>query len=306
MASKIKFTNLDKIYYPDIGVAKGQVIDYYRSIAKFILPYLKDRPVTLKRYPEGIEGPEIYQRHLKESIDVPFLKTQKIYVSDKAGVRDFIMCQNISSLIYLTQLGTIEYHPWYSIIDDSGGTLPAKFTTNDALQKSVLNYPNLLVFDLDPPAKKFSEDMIETALAAKKLLDKLKLISYVKTSGKSGLHIYLPLKRLYTYERVRRFACGIGEQLIKNKVKITLETRISKRGNLTFFDCSQNALSKSLVSAYSLRAAPRAAVSFPVAWANLRTVRPGDYTIKNVPALLKRYGDPWQNLLTGPKNSILP
>ena len=302
----VQFTNLDKIYYPKARVTKGDVIGYYQTIAKYILPHLKNRPLTLKRYPEGITKPPIYQRHIVKS-KIPTtkfqIKTIPIYVADKKTVKDFIICNNTNSLLYLAQLGAIELHPWYSATNNGR---ESKFTTATGLLKSSLNYPTFMVFDLDAPRKVFSKEVIEAALTTKKVLGSFKLRSFVKTSGKSGLHIYVPLKRQYTFERVRDFAREVGVKVQNVGANITLEQRKVKRGKAVFFDYNQNALSKSLISVYSLRATDNATVSFPVSWKTLSKLTPTDYTIKTAPRLLQKHGDIWAELLKPTANDILP
>lgn len=281
---QVKFSNLDKVYFPKANVTKGDVIEYYRAISKYILPHLKDRPLTLKRYPDGINKQAIYQRHLTGAKGKKYLDSVSAYVEEDKKTKQFILCADTEGLLYLAQLGTIEIHPWHS-------------------QRNHLHHPSYIVFDLDPPKGNFKK-AVKAALDLKKVLTRLKLKSFAKTSGKSGVHVFTPVVNHYSFERVRQFACGIGEELQKVKSNVTMEQRIKNRGSFVFFDCSQNSFSKSMVSVYSLRATPEATVSFPVEWGRLSKVKPTDFTIKNVPGLLKK-GDAWSPLLRPVKNSII-
>lgn len=281
---EIKFSNLDKIYFPRTKITKGDVIEYYRSVSKYILPHLKSRPLTLKRYPDGITREVIYQRHLTSAKDKKYLGSVRAYVEEDKKTKEFILCPDLGGLLYLAQLGTVEIHPWHS-------------------QAPHLRHPSYIVFDLDPPKGNFKK-AVEAALDLKKVLDRLKLKSFAKTSGKSGVHVFAPIVNHYSFERVRQFACGIGEELKKAKSNITMEIRKKNRGGAVFFDCNQNSFSKSMVSVYSLRATPEATVSFPVEWGRLRRVKPADFNIKNVPDLLKK-GDSFSPLLAKTKNSII-
>lgn len=282
--NEISFSNLDKIYFPKAKITKGDVVRYYSAISKFILPYLESRPLTLKRYPEGIQKAPIYQRHLTNPKDKRHLDSVRAFVEEESEYKQFILCPDTEGLLYLTQLGTIEIHPWNSKVGS-------------------LKKPNFLVFDLDPPKNDFKK-AVAAALDLKVVLSRLKLNSFVKTSGKGGIHVFVPIKAIYSFEKVRSFARTIGEELIKRKSNITLEIRKKNRGSAVFFDVNQNGYSRSMVSIYSLRATPEATVSFPVEWARLSKIRPSDFTIRTVPTLLKK-GDPWKQLLGRKGNSII-
>jgi len=225
------------------------------------------------------------------------------------------MCNNLPTLLWLGQLAALEIHPWYSRIDPKPDTtLPADFFKSDeALDRSVLSYPDFMVIDLDPnigsaskadggpnlPNRDAWEMTVKAGLALKELLDSIGLKGHPKTSGKTGLHVYVPIKRIYDYQTVRLLCETIGRHLLELHPDImTMEWKVAKRPAKIFFDHNQNVRGKTLVSIYSPRPVPGAPVSFPVTWKELEDgVYPSDFRIENIPGLLSERGDLWEGIL---------
>lgn len=271
---KVITTNLNKIYFPDEAITKGMVIDYYQQIADYILPYLKDRPQSLKRNPNGILDKGFF--HKDAGDEAPeWVKSIEIYSESAKKEIDYIICNDPQTLAYLNNLGCIELNPWNSRIKS-------------------LDKPDYLIIDIDPSEKNNFEQVIETALAFKAILDKAGADSYCKTSGATGLHIFLPMGKKYLYEQVKDFAhflCMIvNEQLPKFT---SLERNLQKRGNnKIYLDYLQNRRGQTIASAYSLRPHPGATVSMPLLWKEVKSgLTPAAYTIHTALPRIKKMGD---------------
>lgn len=267
----LELSNPEKVFWPKEGYTKNDLIEYYKEISNFILPYLKDRPESLLRFPDGIRGKSFY--HKDVDIAPEWFETIKIDSDSENKKINYLICQNEESLIYLINLGCIDLNPWNSRIGH-------------------LDYPDYLILDLDPESTGF-EKVVETALGIKKVLDTVGIKGYVKTSGATGIHIYVPLEAKYTYEQVRQFAEIIALKAHESMEKITsLERSPSKRKGKVYIDIFQNARGQTLASPYSVRAKPGATVSTPLDWKELtKDLSPKKFTIKNVPGRLKKKGD---------------
>ena len=314
---RIRVTNLSKPLWPADGehrmVTKGDMLRYYAAIAPLLLPHLVDRPMTLTRYPNGIDGGSFYQKHVEDP--PPFVNTIEVFSSHNEGDRSYITVDNLATLIWLAQLADIELHPWSSRIagEPDASHLPAVFHgSRETLQSSVLNYPDFIVFDLDPyiySGREKSGDEPElnraafartrsVALALRQVLDQLSLSSFVKTSGRTGLHIYVPIVRQYDYKAVRKVCETIGGFLLRQRPRdVTMEWSVEKRTGKIFFDHNQNSRGKNMASIYSLRPLPGAPVSTPVRWDELEQVYPTDFTIDTVPGRVEEIGDLWAGIL---------
>lgn len=318
------FTNLDKVYWKKTSThrqfTKKDLIEYYDKISKYILPYLKDRPLSLSRYPDGIKGKSFYQKNWDQN-KPSFVQTVKIYSkSEDEGVNNYVLCNNKETLLWLANLGCIEIHPWYSRITD----FDEGVEEDNALlypEKCSLNFPDFIIFDLDPYIFLNVQDNVtnqkepeyslkgfkataEVALGLKELFDELKIQSYVKTSGKTGLHILVPIDNLYTYDQTRSFARVIGISMTRRYPnKITMEWDTSKRNGKVFFDYNQNSKGKTIASIFSARPVESAAVSFPINWEDLLDVDPTDFMLLNVPDLLEsNTHNPWSNMMENKQN----
>ncbi|HZR47618.1 MAG TPA: DNA ligase D [Candidatus Manganitrophaceae bacterium] len=287
----IEVSHLDKVLWPDKGYTKAHMIDYYIQAAPFLLPHLADRPLTLIRFPDGIEGESFYQKDWKET---PPLWVKRILVqpgSDEKEKRRMVLCENALTLIWLANLGNIELHPWYSRVDH---------------QAKKIDRPDFIVFDIDPPkidgspavAWERFEQSVEVAFWLKKMLSEEGIGCWLKTSGKSGLHIFVPIVRKYSYAQTRRFARAVAERLeSEHPNQITTAWKKEKRGKKVLVDFNQNAQGKTLASIYSLRATPEATVSAPVTWEELPKISPVQFTLETMPARLKKEGDLWKEIL---------
>jgi bifunctional non-homologous end joining protein LigD len=281
----VTISNRKKIYWPDEGFTKGDMIDYYDKIADFILPHLKGRPLSLKRNPNGIADKGFYHKDAGENVP-SFVDVFKVKAESNNKIIDYIVCNNKATLLYVANLGCIEINPWNS-------------TTKKPAD------PTWMVIDIDPSDDNSFAEVVDTALATKMVLDKAGIKCYCKTSGSSGLHVYTPLKNKYGYEMVRDFA-HIVASLVQEQLpgNTTLERSLSKRGPKIYIDYLQNSKGQTLASAYSVRPVPGASVSTPLEWKELdHKLAPAQFTLQNIFTRLKKKGDLFQPVLTE-SNSI--
>lgn len=278
--TKVKVTNLDKVFWPDEKITKGDVINYYRSISKYILPYLKDRPQSLKRNPNGIEDKGFY--HKDAGDDAPsFVKSKAIFSESSNKDIDYIICNNEATLTYLNNLGCIELNPWHSTI-----------------QK--LDKPDYLIIDIDPSDKNTFDQVIETANVVNDVCKKAGIDSYCKTSGATGLHVYIPTQKKYTYDQLKDFAhliCILTQDHLPKFT--TLERNLKKRGNkMIYLDHLQNRRGQTISSVYSLRPKEGATVSMPLLWKEVKSgLSPQDFTIHNSLIRIEKMGDIFKGVL---------
>ncbi|WP_288448364.1 DNA ligase D [uncultured Chryseobacterium sp.] len=276
----VKLTNLDKIYFPKDEVTKGDVIDYYQSVARYILPYLKNRPLSLNRFPNGIEEQSFYQKDAGDHIP-DWIKTTEVYSESNDKNIDYIYCNDKATLAYLNNLGCIDLNPWNSSLPD-------------------LEHPDYLVLDLDPSSKNTFDHVIETALQVNEVLKAIKIKGYCKTSGSTGIHIYIPMGAQYDFDQVKDFAHILMKQVNEKLPEITtLERSLQKRDNKKIYlDYLQNRTGQTLASAYSLRPKQGASVSMPLEWDELKPgLKPTDFTIHNALERIKEKGDLFKPVL---------
>ena len=271
---KVKATNINKIYFPDEGITKGDVINYYLEMADYILPYLKGRPQSLLRTPNGINAKEFFHKDAGEEAP-SFVKTKKLFSESTNKDIDYIICDNKPTLTYLNNLGCIEINPWHSTVD-------------------ALDNPDYLIIDIDPSKENTFEQVIEAANVVKEVLDKAGAPSYCKTSGSSGLHVYVATAKKYTYEQVKDFAyliCMLANEQIPDFT--TLERNLQKRGyKHIYMDYLQNRRGQTIACVYSLRPKPGATVSAPLLWKEVKSgLTPQDFTINNIMKRVKKMGD---------------
>ncbi len=270
-----KLTNLEKIYWPKEKITKGDLLVYYAKIAPWILPYLIDRPESLRRYPDGIEGKTFFQKNLKDPPD--WVQTELIHHESKKI--NYLLIQDEASLLYAVNLGCIELHPFFSRLGK-------------------LENPDYLILDLDPKEAPFSR-VVETAQAIHTLLEEIKVPSVCKTSGATGLHIAIPLEAKYPYEVAEKFAEVIARIVQRRIPKIaTLERSLSKRKGKVYIDCHQNHFGQTLAAVYSARARPGAPVSTPLHWKEVKKgLDPLDFTIHTILPRVKKMGDLFATIL---------
>lgn len=279
-SSELNLTNQDKIYFPKDKITKGQLIAYYTAVAPYILPHLKGRPMSLKRNPNGIKDKGFYHKDAGENAP-SFVDVFPVESGDSGKIIDYIVCNNKDTLLYLANLGCIEMNPWNSQTDEPDN-------------------PTWLSIDIDPSPKNTFTQVVETAKAVKQVCDRAGLRAFCKTSGASGLHVYLPLKNRYNYETVRDFAHLLA-QLVNELVPetTTLERSLKKRGNRIYLDYLQNRPGQTLASVYSVRPVDGAQVSAALHWKELTaSLDPSKFTIKNMLARLKKKGDLFKGVLT--------
>ena len=264
----VSLTSLDRVYWPDEKITKFDLISYYLEISSRIMPFLENRPAILQRWPRGIVAPMFFQQDLESA--PPFVKTVRL--TNQAGRElDYAVYTNTASLLHFVNLGTIEQHPWHS-------------TT------AKLDKPDWIAIDLDPKKAPW-ENVLQVALICKEVCDEIGLNAFPKTSGSSGIHIYLPLKPTNRFESVAEFSRLLAGEVAQRAPKIaTVERTIAKRKrDQVYVDWMQNARGKSLAAVFTARAKPKATVSMPLSWKQIEQgVKISDFTVKNVPALLKK------------------
>lgn len=274
----IKFSNLSKLYWPDEGITKREMINYYYQIAPFILPYLKGRPMSLNRHPNGIKGPGFYQKDIKGKAP-EWLETLPYKSADDPADKAFLVCTDEASLLYMASLGCIEMNPWSSTAAHP-------------------DYPDWCIIDLDPARNSF-EQVIEAARVTKDILDALGVPSYCKTSGSTGLHIYIPLGAKYTYEQSKEFGRAVATMVHRELPKFTsIERMVSRRREKMYIDFLQNRPQATLAAPYSLRPKPGATVSMPLHWDEVKKgLQMKDFTIFNAVARAREMGDIFKPVL---------
>jgi bifunctional non-homologous end joining protein LigD len=275
-----RLTNLDKVYWPEDNYTKGDLVAYYREISRFILPYLKDRPQSLNRHPNGIHGKSFFQKDVSKQPPPEWVHTVDLRDEGEGKTHRTPLCQDEASLLYLANLGCIELNPWNARVGS-------------------LDHADYLLIDLDPEKIAFDQ-VVETAQAVRKLLDGIGATSVCKTSGKRGLHIYIPLGARYTHDQAKQFA-----ELVVNIVHRELPDTTSvlrlpqQRQHRVYLDWLQNGKGKTLAAPYSVRPAPGATVSAPLKWTEVRRgLDPAAFTIKTMPKRLAKVGDLWKPVLS--------
>jgi bifunctional non-homologous end joining protein LigD len=272
---KINFTHLEKVFFPEAKITKGDLISYYQSISKFILPYIKDRPHSLLRQPNGYKGESFFQKDVGQT-PPKGIKTASIFSESNDKHINYLVCDSLDSLLYMVQLGCIEINPW-----------------NSKVQK--LHHPDWIVIDLDPEDISFQK-VVEVALAVKVLMEELKIPAFPKTSGKTGIHIYIPTQAAYNYEQAKQFAHILVSIINQRLPQITsLERSPSKRQKRVYLDYLQNRQGQTLAAPYSVRPTKVASVSTPLHWDEVnKKLNPSQFTIKNLAKRLEKEGDLWK------------
>lgn len=274
---KVVVTHLEKVYWPKDGYTKDDMIAYYRDVAPMMLPYLKDRPLSLNRFPGGIAEPSFYQKDVEQA---PAWATVVPIESESRGeVIRFLVCQDEATLVYVANLGSIEIHPWNSRTDR-------------------LEYPDFLVVDLDPDKQSF-EEVMDVARTTHEILQTIGAESRVKTSGATGMHIYVPLGARYDYEQARTFGRLVGHVVQARHPRITSLERVpaARKGKM-YVDVYQNRRGQTLAAPYSIRPRDGAPVSTPLRWEELQPgLSPADFTIKTLRRRLDAVGDLWTGVL---------
>jgi bifunctional non-homologous end joining protein LigD len=272
--TRVSLTRLDKVLYPAAGITKQDVLMYYIRVAPYLLAFLHNRPVTMHRFPDGIAGEGFFEK------DAPAGTPDYVEIFNhwsETAEREvhFVLCNNLDTLIWIANLASLEIHTTLS-------------TTTS------YNSPDLLLFDIDPEPPLTFDDVIDVARVVKDHLEARGIHPFVKTSGKKGVHIVVPLVTGYTFSEVRDFAHGIGKDIARDTPKVVSEFPRSRDAGTVFIDYLQNAHGKTMVAPYSLRATPGATVSTPLRWEDLRPgILTEDFNIKTV---LSRNEEPWREI----------
>jgi bifunctional non-homologous end joining protein LigD len=274
----VALSHLDKVFFPDDGITKGDLVAYYRQMAPHILGYLKGRPLTIDRYPDGIAGQRIVQKNAGRNFPDWIRRAE---VGKQGGTVSHVIADRADTLVYLANLGAIEFHVFLS-------------------QVGALDEPDQLVFDLDPPSDDRFDDVRRHALHLRGLLeDELGLPTYVKTTGGRGLHVHVPLRPEEDFDAVRGFARSAAVVLAgRYPDELTVEQRKDQRGDRLYLDIMRNAYAQTVVAPYSVRARPSAPVSTPLAWDELADVglSPHQFTIRTIGERVGHSADPWANM----------
>jgi len=276
----VKLTNLRKLFWPDLGLSKGDLLQYYADMAPVLLPHLVNRAMVMKRYPNGVAGSFFFMKHAPE-VRPDWIQICSIN-HDSGNIVDFPVVQDLASLLWIVNLGCIDLNQWYATCAD-------------------VDRPDYVHFDLDPVEPADFNQVREAALAVHEALDKLRIPNFAKTTGSRGIHIYVPIIRGPVQKQVWTFAKALAQQLAAVHPRLlTAEYRIAKRPHgRVLVDYNQNAWGRTLASVYSLRPRPRATVSTPVAWEEVAAgIRMEDFRIDNVRQRIARLGDLWKPLLS--------
>lgn len=277
MQEKLSLTHLEKVFFPKHHYTKGDVVHYYESIAEHILPYIQDRPLSLLRQPDGIKGEAFFQKNNDHLPD--WVRSADIYSESNAKGLHWVVGDTLDTLLYMVQLGCIEINPWDSRVGH-------------------LDNPDWLVIDLDPEGIGFRQ-VITTAQEVKKVCDEWGAPCYAKTSGKTGIHIYMPLHARYSHDQAKDFAHLLALEVNRRLPQITSVQRMpDQRKGKIYLDFLQNRAGQTLAAPYSLRPTPDATVSTPLHWDEvIPSLEPTDFTIQNTHTRLNRIGDIWHPVM---------
>jgi bifunctional non-homologous end joining protein LigD len=319
-AHTIKLSNLDRVYWPadaalkQPALTKRDLLRYLAQVSPAMLPHLADRPLTMIRMPDGINGQRFYQKHWAQERP-RFVETITVFSGHKDESHEYLLCNNLPTLLWLAQSGTLEFHVWHSRarVDKDAASKSADYASSLAsLEESVLNYPDYVVFDIDPyiysgkeaPGDEPELNTVafekgkEVAFRLRELLNSMSLDPIVKTSGKTGLHVFLPIRRTIDFDAAREVSEMVGRHLMRLHPKdVTLEWSVPKRTGKIFMDYNMNVRGKTLNVAYSPRGATGAPVSMPLTWEELAKAHPLDFRLTNAAGFLAESGDRWRDAL---------
>jgi bifunctional non-homologous end joining protein LigD len=277
--TKVKFTHLHKILYPELKITKQQFIEYIIKIAPKMLPFLRDRPLVLTRYPEGTDQTGFFAKNAPGGIP-NWVKTVKIHSDSLGRDTNYIVCNDLDTLLWVANLDALQIHIPLSRFND-------------------LDKPDFAFFDVDPEPPATFQDGKKAALQLNEKLIELGLKAYVKTSGKKGLHVLVPVVHQYSFDQTKNFVHAVGKILAKDSDLIVSEFRDTKKPGTVYIDYVQNSQGRTLVCPYSPRDSAEATVSMPVDWSVLKKgIKPSDFTISNVP---NQKEDPWKDIFGFPQ-----
>jgi bifunctional non-homologous end joining protein LigD len=271
---EVELSNLDKIFFKHPTITKGEVVEYYRAVASYMLPFLKDRPLMMQRFPNGINEEGFYQKEISDyfpswipRVTVPLRGEKK---------QTLVMVEKEEDLIYLANQAVLTFHGWSSTAKK-------------------LEYPNKMIFDFDPSKNTTVRELRFAARVLKKMLEKRKLVPFVMTTGSRGFHVVVPLQQTQKFNKVRAFARSLAEELVEQYPdRFTTELSKKKRQGKIFIDYLRNGYGATSVVPYSVRPKQKAPVAMPISWKSLGRVKPQSYTIKNVVKYHLRKSNPWK------------
>jgi bifunctional non-homologous end joining protein LigD len=272
----IEVSHPEKLYFPKSKITKGELIDYYAQISPLILTHVKNHPLTMQRFPEGITGESFYQKNISSYF--PSWITRKNIPSQEKETVEYVVADKPATFVYLANQGCITMHAWLSKVDK-------------------LDYPDRIVFDLDPSVDNFSA-VRHAALQLKDILDAMHIPSFAMTTGSRGIHVTIPLKRVHTFDEIAEFCTAVGHTMVQDDPKrYTMELRKEKRGNKIFVDTLRNRWSATSVVPYCARPKEKAPVATPLYWDEVTDSKltAQKYTIKTVFDHVKSEGDPWKD-----------
>jgi len=282
----VRVSNLDKVFFPEIPLTKRDLLQYYVDVAPWLLPHIENRPMVMKRYPNGATGDYFYMKNAPTPRP-DWIET--VAIPHDSGTTEFPLINDLPSLVWVVNLGCIDLNPWYSRADD-------------------WDRPDFLHFDLDPSPGATFAHVREVAVHVRDLLAELGIPSWAKTTGSRGIHVYVPIKREPHQEQVWAFAKTLALELgRRHRNLVTVEYSKAKRPNESVLvDYNQNAWGQTLASIYSVRPRPSASVSMPVSWSEVESgIEIDDFHVDNVPDRLAARGDLWAPLLGGDRVDLL-
>lgn len=276
---EVRLTHLDRVYWPRDGFTKRDLIDYYVAVAPYLLPHLKDRPLSLVRFPGGTDGKGFYQKDAPAGTP-EWVRIAPIWSKEKGSYVNFLLCDDVETLVWMANSGAVEINPWLSRYDNPDN-------------------PDFAIFDIDPSPGTTWEDVRTVAGLLRSLLDRWKLTGFPKVSGATGLHVYVPVEPRYAYREISRFVRRGAEIILRAyPEKVTLERKVKDRTGRVYIDYPQNARGQTISSVYGVRATPGAPVSMPVSWDELDRVGPQSWSLKTAPDRLRSVGELFGQVLT--------
>ncbi len=275
---KVKITNPDRILFPISKITKRELIEYYDRIAPLMIPHIKDRPVSMQRFPSGIDMDGFFQKDAPDYFPA-WIARAYVEKGDTSQVVSHVLCNSAATLVYLANQAVITPHVWLSKIDK-------------------LNYPDRMIFDFDPPSVKAFAQVRKAAKLFKTLLEDIGLTPFVMTTGSKGLHVTVPIKREFDFDQVRAFTRTVAARLVEQHPEhLTLEVRKNKRKGRIFVDYLRNAWAQTGVAPYAVRAKEHAPIATPLYWKEVNAaLDPQKYRIKNIFKRIARTGDPWADI----------
>jgi bifunctional non-homologous end joining protein LigD len=272
----VKLSNPQKVLFPSAGLTKADLVGYYARVAPVLLPHLAGRPLSFERYPDGVGAEGFMQKNASDHFPAWL---RRVRLAKQNGVVDHVVAEDRDTLVYLANQACITFHVWLSRVDQ-------------------VNYPDRMVFDLDPSDDDFAK-LRWAAREARALLEELGLVPFLQITGSRGLHLWVPLDRSADFDQVRQFASEVAERLVARRPReMTTAQRKAKRGDRVFVDVARNAYAQTAVAPYSVRARPQASIATPIEWAELEDPKlgPQRYTVRNIFRRLARKRDPWAEI----------